>query len=104
MFWSYSLSSLDQYDETDDSAMEQVRRTPVKFKVILCGIIIIQNNLLPLVEALETATNAFELQQGGDRLVRRLKEMQEEKSRNIQSKIDMLKQESLEALGKVSYV
>lgn len=61
-----------------------------------------QGDLLALADALSTATSAFELQQGGDKLVRRLKEMQEQRNKSIQSKIDMLKQESLEALGKAS--
>ena len=53
------------------------------------------------MDSLQAATSAFELQQGGDKLVKKLKEIQNAKWKSIQSKIDMLKQESLEALGKV---
>ncbi len=54
-----------------------------------------------MATALETAKDVLELQQGGHRLVKRLKEVREEQQRDIQSKIDMLKQESHNATKKV---
>ena len=44
----------------------------------------------------------FELQQGGDQLLKKVKEIQDEKWRDVKSMMDMLKQESQEATSKVS--
>lgn len=56
---------------------------------------------MDLVDSLQTTTGVLELQQGGEKLVKKLKDIQDAKWKSIQSKIDMLKQESLEAQGKV---
>ena len=61
----------------------------------------VQSDLLELVTSLGTAKGVLELQQGGDRLVKKLKEVREEQWANVQSKIDMLKQESQAAIQKV---
>ncbi len=58
--------------------------------------------MVGLVDCLQTASSAFELQQGGDKLIKKVKEIQTLKWKSIQNKIDMLKLESLEALGKVN--
>lgn len=59
------------------------------------------SELLHVVEALQNAKGVFELQHSGDLLVKKVKDVQREKWRNVQDKIAMLKQESLDALRKV---
>ena len=56
---------------------------------------------MKIAASLEATKGVLELQQVGDKLVKRLKEMREEEKGNIQSKMDMLKQESQEANLKV---
>lgn len=57
--------------------------------------------MLDIASALETAQGTFELQQQGEKLVKRLKGMREEQGKKIQSQIDMLKQERKEAMQRV---
>lgn len=53
------------------------------------------------MDKLQEAPGVSELQQIGDHLVKMVREANEIKRRDIQSKIDMLRQESLEAKSKV---
>lgn len=56
---------------------------------------------MEIAGGLETANGSFDLQQQGDLLVKRLREIREEQRKGIQGQIDMLKQESEEAIHRV---
>ena len=56
---------------------------------------------MKVVSKLQRTSGVAELQEVGDQLVKMVRELEDSKRRNIQSSIDMLKQEILEAKGKV---
>ena len=96
-----SLCSVEETEGDEAAAEEVVRQFLPKFFKANYSTNYPQKDLSSLVDSLQTASGVLELQQGGDKLIKRLKEIQNVKWKSIRSKIDMLKQESLEALEKV---